>query len=104
MHAGIVRNCDDKSAADTCIRHGEQRIGRDVETDVFHTAKTAPARKRRAERDLQRYLFIGRPLAVNVIVHGGVFRNFCTGGAGVGGQHFAARFIQAPCNRTVAEH
>ena len=68
VHSGVVRHAYDHTAAHARIRKREQRVCRNVETDVFHGAGTADTADRRTETDFRRNLFVRSPFAVNIIV------------------------------------
>ena len=67
MHARVVGDHHNQPRVDAGIRHGEERIGGDVETDMLLTAKRSASRQRRSECGFHCRFFIGRPLAINFV-------------------------------------
>ena len=100
-HAGIVGGNDHQSARDAGVGRGEQRVGGDVQADVFHRGDGARAGKGDAERHFQRDLFIGRPLAVPA-QFGEAFQDFGGRRAGVTGAERHAGITRGQRNGFVA--
>lgn len=83
-HARIICGNDHQPAHHTGVGRGEQWIGGDVQADVFHRGHGPGAGECRPQGDLQRDLFIGRPLAASA--EGcEAFQDFRGGSAGIAG-------------------
>ena len=104
MHARVVRNADDHARIHARIGDGEEGVGGDVESDVLHAAKAPLPCHRGAERRFHGDLFVGRPFAVDGVVLRRFLGHFRARGAGIGGGDAAACFIQAACERRIAQH
>ena len=68
MHSRIVRDAYNESSVHARIRKREQRIRRDIESDVLHRTGTADAPDGSAEADFRGDFFVRSPFAVNIIV------------------------------------
>ncbi len=64
-HAGVVGRDNYQSAADSRVSHGEQRICRHVQSDMFHGDYGACAGISHADADLKCHLLVGRPLCLS---------------------------------------
>ena len=91
----------DQSPAHAGVGRGEQRVGGDVEADMFHGGQGAGAGKSRADGDFQGDLFVGRPLAVSA-QFGKAFQDFGGGRAGVTGAEGHAGITRGQRNGFVA--
>ena len=60
-HAGIVGGDDDQTARSTAVSDGEERVGGDVQTDMFHRDQTAAVGISTADRHFESGLFVGSP-------------------------------------------
>ena len=93
MDARIVAHREHQPAVDADIGQRHEGVGGDVEADMLHRRKRAAAGEGRADRDVERDLFVGRPLRVQVLdrIGGEVFQDFGAGRAGIGGGDLARR-------------
>ena len=80
MHARIIGHADDHTAVDSGVGHGIKRIGRNVQAYMLHAAEYTSAGKTRAEGRLHGNLLVRSPLAVDLIVLGGLLRDLGTRG------------------------
>ena len=104
MHAGIIRDRDDKTAVHSCVGHGIERVRGDVEADVLHAAESAASCQTGSEGGFQGNLLIRGPFAVDFIIFDGFFRYLRTGSPGVAGDEAAAGLIEAPGESLIAKH
>ena len=72
----------DQPPAYAGIGRGEQRVGGDIEADMFHGRHGARAGKSRADGNFEGDFFVGRPLAVSA-QFGEAFQNFSGRRAGI---------------------
>ena len=85
VHTGVVCRDDNEARVHPQIAGGENRVGGNIQTDVLHRAQRAASGDCRAVCHLGRHLFVGRPLAVHVIlISGGVFKYLRAGRSGIG--------------------
>ena len=68
VESRVVGGDDDQAAVRADVRSREERIGRYVQADVFHRGECPRARNRGAERDLEGYLLVSGPFAIDVFV------------------------------------
>ena len=103
MHAGIVGADDDKAAIDAVVGSREDRIGRNVQADMLHGAQASHTGNGCSVRDFRRDFFVGRPLAVKIllILRQG-FKDFGTGGSRVSRTDPDARLIGTAGNGFIA--
>ena len=104
VHPRVVGHRDDHARIDTGIGHSEQRVSGHVESHVLHGAEGPLSCQAGAESHLHGYLLIGGPLTVNIVEFGGLLGDLGAGGAGVAGDHAAARLVKSPGNGGVAQH
>ena len=104
MNPGIVAHGEHQPAVHPDIGLRHERVGGDVEADMFHGGERAPAGKGGADRNIKRDLFVGRPLRVQVLsrIAGQGLENFGAGRAGIGGGDFHAGFPGAARDRFIA--
>ena len=104
MHAGVVGCDEDQSALDSGVCGGEQRVGRDIDADVFHRDERARTGKSGAKPDLQGHLLVWRPAGDYVVarVSGEGFKYFGTGRAGIPGSHLHADVRRGKCDGFVS--
>ena len=104
VNPGIVAHGEDQPAvhADISLRH--ECIGGDIEADMLHGGERAPAGKGSADRNIERDLFVGRPLGVQVFgrIVGQCLEDFGARRAGIGGSDLHAGFPGAARDRFVA--
>ena len=100
-HARIVGRDDYQRAGDAGVGHGEEWIGRHVQADVFHGGERAAAGERHADRDLERHLFVRRPLGV-AAERSERFQNFGGWRARVAGAQVHPRIQSGQRHRLVA--
>ena len=104
VNAGIVAHGEHQPAvhADVGLRH--EGVGGDVEADMLHGGERALAGERSADRHVERDLFVGRPLRVQVLgrVVGQRFEDFGARRAGIGGGDLDAGLPGAARDRFVA--
>src|ERR1019366_5441262 len=89
-HARVIGGDDDERAAHAGVGDREERVGGDVEADVFHSAERARPAESRADGDFQRYLLVRGPLGLATEL-GEVLEDFGGRGAGVSGPERHAR-------------
>ena len=104
MHGRVIGHTDDQPSVYAGIGKGKERVGGDIEADMFHGAGRAGAAQGSAESDFAGHLFIWRPFAVNFVIIRGKFRNFRRWCSRIAGNDRHARFIQAAGNGFIAEH
>ena len=104
MHTRVVGHSKNHTAVDADITHGINGVRGHVQAHVLHGAEGSGAGKARANGGLRRYLLVGRPFTGKLLIFGGVFRDFRTGGSRIAGNNTDACFIQASCNGLVAQH
>ncbi len=90
VHARIIGGNDDQGAGHSGVGDGEERVGGDVQADVFHGGHGARAAKGRADGDLQRDFFVGGPLGAAAQL-GKILQDFGRGRAGIAGAEGDAR-------------
>ena len=104
MNAGIVADGEHQPAvhADIGLRH--EGVGGDVEADMFHGGERAAAGEGRADGDVKRDLFVGRPLRVQVFrrIVGERLEDFRARRARIGGGDLHAGLPGAARDRFVA--
>ena len=104
VNAGIVADGEHQPAvhADISLRH--EGVGGDVEADMFHGGERAAAGEARADGDVERDLFVGRPLRVQVFrrIVGERLEDFRARRARIGGGDLDARLPGAARDRFVA--
>ena len=83
MHAGIVGNNNDHACINAGVGCGEERIGCNIQADVFHTCEAACTAYGCTESNLYGNLFVGGPFGVNLGVSRNVFVDFGAGRAGI---------------------
>ncbi len=96
VHARVVRHGDDHAAVHARIGNGKQRVRRHVQADVLHPAEGARPGQARAEGRFHGDLFVGGPLAVNLVKFGCFLGDLRARGARIAGSERASRFVQAP--------
>ena len=104
MHTRVVGHSKNHTAVDADITHGVKGVRGHVQAHVLHGAEGSGAGKARANGGLRRYLLVGRPFTGKLLIFGGVFRDFRTGGSRIAGNKTDACFIQASGNGLVAQH
>ena len=104
MHSGVVCNENDKTAVDSGIGKGEERVGGNVKTNVLHSASGSVTCERSAECDLKCNLLIGRPFAIYLRVFSGKFCDLGGRSTGIGGNELASGFVKTARKRLVSEH
>ena len=99
VHAGVV-GCDDHiGSTGSHVGGGKQGIGRHVQSHVLHSAQGAHTGYCGTIGHLRGHLFIGCPLAVDILfILRRIFQDFGTGGAGIGRAKLNASLIDAPRN------
>ena len=65
MHARVIGDDDDQAGHRADIGERHQRIGGDIQADVFHGDDGARPGQRSSRRHLQRHFLVGRPLAID---------------------------------------
>ena len=104
MHAGIIGHTDHHAGVDPGIGNGKQRVGGHIDPHMLHHTGTALACQRGAKGHLHGHLFIGGPLAVNLVILGRLLGDLRAGGAGITGNQAAAGLIESPGHRRIAQH
>ena len=99
----VVRNGDNEPRVHAGIYGGKQRIGGDIQTDVFHGNDGPRPLQRRTERDFERHLFVGRPFAVHVVIPREFLRDFRRRRAGISSRHLYAAFVRAARDGEISE-
>ena len=104
--ARIVRRHYHKPAVDASVGEREERVRRDVESDVLHRRQCARACYRCARRSLERNLFVSSPLRIYPFVFVGreVFKNLGRGRTGIRGGEMQPGFPRAAGCRLVSGH
>ena len=103
-HRRVVCGQDDEPGVDARVTGAQQRVRRDIDADVLHRHEATRTTHRASERDLEGDLLVGRPFTGKLLIFGGVFRDFRTGGSRIAGNKTDACFIQASGNSLVAQH
>ena len=104
VHARVVGHHDDHARVHPGVGDGEQGVGGHIEAHMLHAAEGAAARQGGAEGSLHGHLFVGGPLAVDVVKFGGFLGDLCAGSTGITGDHTASRLVQSTGNGGVAQH
>src|SRR5690554_841714 len=104
VHTGVVGHHDHQSAVDPGVREGKEGIRRHIQAHMFHGTKYPCPPDRRTGGHFQGDLFIGRPLAVNLLVAADCFRNFRTRCPGIRRGYHDPGFISPPGYRFVTKH
>ena len=104
VHAGIVGHADDHAGVDPRVGDGKQGVGGHVHPHVLHDAGAALACQGGAEGHLHGHLLVGGPLAVDLVVPGGLLGDLRTGGARITGNQAASGLVQPPGHRLISQH
>ena len=103
VNAGIVAHGEDQPAVHANVGYRHECIGGDVEADMFHGGERAPPGKGGADRNVERDLFVGRPLGVQIFgrIVGQCLEDFSARSTGISGGDLHAGFPGAARDRFV---
>ena len=104
VHTGVVSNTDNEACAHACVSGDEHRVSRDVKTDVLHAAESSASADRRTESCFKSDLFVRRPLAVHILIQGGIFGNLRTGSSGITGNKAHAGLVDTASGGFISQH
>ena len=103
MHTGVVGNSYHHTGVNPGVGSREQRVRRNIQADVFHTAERPRTGYRRTCGNFHSDLFVRRPFAVNIVIFRDALRNFRTRRAGIARSHPQTRFIKTTGDRLVTD-
>ena len=102
--SGVVCYDEYRSTAHTGVGEGVEGVSRYVETDVLHTRHRTYARDGCADSDLCRYLLVGSPLGVDLLVFCKILADLGAGCTGICTGELNSRLVGAASDRLVSEH